>query len=107
MESISRRKLQLVTDSLLVGCVNRSTILSPRCGRIIRSGVRPYALMLDEVLPALELYIPTVWRCKLRQLCVTVVLLVFTVVLGPPAAPAQDVQQEHYVSPWKTPWTFS
>jgi len=64
------------------------------------------ALMLDEVLPALKLYIPTVWRCKLRQLCVSVVLLACATVLGHAAAPAQDVQQEHYVSPWKTPWTY-
>jgi carbonic anhydrase len=38
----------------------------------------------------------------LRKLCVAVVLVVFAAL----AAPAEDAQQEHYVSPWRTPWTY-
>jgi carbonic anhydrase len=42
----------------------------------------------------------------LRKLCVTVGFLVFAAGLGSIAAPAQDAQQEHYVSPWRTLWTY-
>ncbi len=42
----------------------------------------------------------------MKELCVTVVLLVFATIVGGVAAPAQEAQEEHYVSPWRTPWTY-
>ncbi|MGA8618160.1 MAG: carbonic anhydrase family protein [Candidatus Sulfotelmatobacter sp.] len=42
----------------------------------------------------------------MRKLCATVVLLVCAAILGSATASAQDAEHEHYVSPWRTPWTY-